>query len=39
MRIIWDLLATLIFALSFGMLFLRWLAQGGGALPYPFSAP
>lgn len=39
MRIFWDLLATLIFALSFGMLFLRWLAQGGGALPYPFSAP
>lgn len=39
MKTLWDLFATLIFLLSFGMLFLRWLAQGGGALPCPFSDP
>lgn len=39
MKTLWDLLATLAFLLAFGMLFLRWLAQGGAALPYPFSAP
>ena len=39
MKIFWDILATLTFTAAFFMLFLRWLAQGGGALPYPFSAP
>lgn len=39
MEILWDMLATLTFVVAFFMLFLRWLAQGGGALPYPFSAP
>lgn len=35
----WNLAATTGFLLAFGALVLRWLAQGGAALPYPFSAP
>lgn len=37
--LLWDLLGTTAFALAFGALTLRWLAQGGAALPHPFSEP
>ncbi|MCI9264068.1 MAG: hypothetical protein HFF06_05790 [Oscillospiraceae bacterium] len=37
--ILWDLIGTIAFLGSFGVLVLRWLAQGGAALPAPFSAP
>ena len=39
MKTLWNIAATLTFAAAFAMLFLRWLAQGGVVLPYPFSAP
>lgn len=39
MKTLWNLLVTLAFVTAFGMLFLRWLAQGGGTLPYLFSSP
>lgn len=39
MDMIWNFLATAAFVLAFGALVLRWLAQGGVALPEPFSLP
>ncbi len=37
--LLWDLLGTTAFIFAFGALALRWLAQGGAALPHPFSDP
>lgn len=39
MEILWNLLGTALFAIFFGILVLRWLAQGGARLPAPFSDP
>ena len=39
MKFIWNGLATACFIAFFGALVLRWLAQGGGVLPAPFSDP
>lgn len=35
--LLWNVIATMTFGLAFGALVLRWLAQGGAALPHPFS--
>ena len=37
--ILWNLVGTAAFLGAFGALVLRWLAQGGAALPAPFSDP
>lgn len=39
MMILWNLIGTAVFLGAFGALALRWLAQGGAALPAPFSDP
>lgn len=39
METLWNVLGTVLFALSFGALVLRWLARGGAWLPSPFSDP
>lgn len=37
--VLWNIAATAAFILAFGALVFRWLAQGGVAIPPPFSDP